>query len=185
MDEINQLAIQMIQGDDAAFHSLTALLTPRLLAVARGYVGQDADDAVQEVWMKLHRFRRIMEAPVHFTAYMVAATRHACIDMIRKRRYVQVPLDELQLHINGLLTDYRDPETLTLDRESADLLIKCIHLLPELYSLPIHLYYREELPLRTIADMLDLPQSTIKWRLYMGRQLLRKQILTGGFEHDT
>ena len=171
--------------DDKLLQTLMDHLSPKLLAIARGYVAQEAEDAVQEVWMKLARFRSIMEPPEYFDAYMAASVRHQCIDMLRKQaRRPQAPLEAIPNIWQGMLADYADPETLTLQREDADTLTRCIHLLPELYALPIHLYYREELPLRTIGELLALPVSTVKWRLYHGRMLLKKTLFEGGYLYD-
>ena len=45
--------------------------------------------------------------------------------------------------------------------------------LPRDYALALQLHYFDEVPLKRIAGFLEVPLSTVKWRLYRGRQLMR------------
>jgi RNA polymerase sigma-70 factor, ECF subfamily len=51
-----------------------------------------------------------------------------------------------------------------------------VHSLPKHYSLPLTLYYFEELPIQKIAQILNLNVGTIKSRLARGRKLLNKKV---------
>jgi RNA polymerase sigma-70 factor (ECF subfamily) len=47
--------------------------------------------------------------------------------------------------------------------------------LPSEYQIVLKLFYWEEMPLKRISDFLALPITTVKWRLYKGKQLLKEQ----------
>lgn len=51
-----------------------------------------------------------------------------------------------------------------------------IETLAEEYRLILQLRFYDEVPLARIADFLDLPLTTVKWRLHRAKQLLRQQL---------
>ena len=54
-----------------------------------------------------------------------------------------------------------------------DEVVKEVMKLPEKYRIPLHLYYYEDYSISEIADILDLPEATMKTRLKRGRDKLR------------
>lgn len=80
---------QDVAVDKERFKRLVMPFYPRLLRVA-SYVfdgGDDARDAVQEVYYRLWRRRdEILTQAVDLESYCVAMVRNQCLDMIRRRR---------------------------------------------------------------------------------------------------
>ena len=183
MGEVTGLVEAMLAGDETALEALTRRFNPQLNAVARGYLGQDAEDAVQEVWLKLWRLRTMLKPPRNFLAFMTASVRHQCVDIIRKpesrARAHSVSYEERVWIIQALLPDYRDPEEMVIRQEAREAIRGMIDALADIYALPLKLYYLEDLPLKDVAKMLDIPMTTLKWRLHAGRQQLRKQMSEG------
>jgi len=46
--------------------------------------------------------------------------------------------------------------------------------LPDDYALALRLRFLDEMPLKYIAAFLDVPISTVKWRVHKGKELLRQ-----------
>ena len=42
------------------------------------------------------------------------------------------------------------------------------------YALILRLRFLDEMPLKRISALLDVPISTVKWRIYKGKQLLKE-----------
>lgn len=63
-----------------------------------------------------------------------------------------------------------------LKRRSNEELREKIIGLGELYYMPIILYYFKDLSLKEISEILGVSVSTLKGRLYIGRQLLKKAL---------
>ena len=53
---------------------------------------------------------------------------------------------------------------------------EAIKRLKDKYRMPILLFYMEELSITEIADILRLPEGTVKTRLFRGKALLRKTL---------
>ena len=55
-------------------------------------------------------------------------------------------------------------------------MIKTLAELPPDYAMPLRLRFLDEMPLKRIAAFMGLPLSTVKWRIYQGKKLLRAKV---------
>lgn len=127
----------------------------------------DAEDAVQEAFLRLLRRAPDLESDDHTRAWLMRVTLNICRDMLRSpwhRRREALP-EELPA----------EP-----DDEAAELLSAVLSL-PAKYRAPIHLHYYEGYAIREIADLLGCRPATVGTRLARARRLLR-QALTDGEE---
>lgn len=121
----------------------------------------DAEDAVQEV------FLRLLAAPVSFRdaghekAWLIRTTLHRASDIRRQAEKRNLPLEE------AAQTAAPEPGT--------DLL-QAVQALPEKYGAVIHLHYYEGYSIREIGTLLDLPAATVGTRLARGRERLREML---------
>ena len=60
--------------------------------------------------------------------------------------------------------------------EERDMLWKAIDVLDDRYRIPLLLYYMEEQSVAELAELLSIPQGTVKSRLHKARQLLEKEL---------
>ena len=97
-------------------------------------------------------------------AWMITITKNEALRMAKKR--MELPGDE---KVEQLLEPARDHYNELWD---------CIQQLPEEYRLGIVMFYYNDLSIRDIAKVLDVPSGTVKSRLNRGRRLL-KQALEG------
>lgn len=136
--------------------------SPMLLraALTRLSTPADAEDAVQEVFLKvLDRQPRFRDGE-HAKAWLIRATLNQASDL-RRRRRDDAPLDET-------LTARPDGAEERLD------LLAAVRALPPAYSAVIHLYYYEGYSIKEIAKLLALPSPTVGTRLARGRERLRQ-----------
>jgi RNA polymerase sigma-70 factor (ECF subfamily) len=66
-------------------------------------------------------------------------------------------------------------------RERRTLLRRMIDRLPENCRTVVELHYFEEQPVAEIARFLDLPETTIKWRLHRARAMLQRTARINGY----
>lgn len=137
----------------------------RLYLLALSFVGQqeDAEDVLQNVFLKLWRSGTSYQDDTHLDKWLTRVTVNESKSLLRKASKKNVPLDALEL-------PYVDKT-----QEGAEIVAAVMRLPPSLRSV-IHLYYFEELSVKDIAGLLHLGQSTVKTRLYRGRCLLRKYL---------
>ncbi len=119
----------------------------------------DAEDAVQDVFLRYLRHAPHFESDEHERAWLIRVTVNRCRDILRAAKF--------RLHAE---LDDRMPEPDTVDETTA--LLAAVLALPEKYRTPIHLYYYEGYAIAEIASILRIPAATVGTRLARGRKLL-------------
>jgi len=79
------------------------------------------------------------------------------------------------------------PEEYCEIQETQRLVREAIKQLPEKYRLPIVLRYLEEFTYQQIAEVMEVPVTTVETRLYRGKALLQKKlaiVLERGASHE-
>ena len=121
----------------------------------------DAEDAVQEVFLKLLTARPSFRDAEHEKAWLIRTTLHRAADLRKAASRRSVPLEE------ALLASAPEPE---------DRLLAAVRALPEKYGAVIHLHYYEGYSLKEIGKLLGLPAATVGTRLARGRERLRQRL---------
>ncbi len=170
------LVMAAILGDLKSFDELVNRYRAAAWRVARAVAGHDlAEDAVQEALLLAFRALPSLEEPASFAAWLCAITRHAALRLSRRARREQnsrVDLDQAVLeHSEALARPFTPPESL----ENVEIR-QAVESLPLDYRLILQLRFDDEMPLKRIASFLDLPLTTVKWRLHRAKQLVRQQL---------
>jgi RNA polymerase sigma-70 factor (ECF subfamily) len=131
---------------------------------------EDAEDVAQEALAKAYQnFRKLRERD-RFRAWLVRIAWRLAIDRQRaERRRVTREVDAL----DTATTADTAVETMML-RERIDRLWEAIDLLPEKLRLVTILAGIEEHDIREVALLLNLPEGTVKSRLFLARQRLKE-----------
>ena len=131
------------------------------IAMTRLSSPADAEDVVQEVFLKLLTARPQFRDPEHEKAWLIRATLHRACDMARAAARRDLPLEDAELLPGGEL-----PEPSPI--------LSAVQALPAKYSAVIHLYYYEGYSIQEISKLLRLPVPTVGTRLSRGRERLRQ-----------
>lgn len=129
------------------------------LACTRLTYPADAEDAVQEVFLRLVDRQIVFRDAGHEKAWLIRATLHRASDIRRAAERRNVPLEEAALSA----APAGDGELLT-----------AVRALPEKYGAVLHLYYYEGYSMKEIGKLLGLPAPTVGTRLARGRERLRQ-----------
>ncbi|MGM9520892.1 MAG: RNA polymerase sigma factor [Oscillospiraceae bacterium] len=155
--------------DKAEFYQYAERYKDTIYRVALNYMRNpcDADDAVQEVLLKLYMTGTRFKGEEHVKRWLIRVTLNLCSNMLRSRgRREQVPVDELALGI-------------PFEAEEQLALFTAVMSLAEKYRTVLYLFYYEDYTAGEIADILNLKVSAVTTRLSRARNLLRTQFLEG------
>lgn len=122
----------------------------------------DAQDAVQETFLKLLQQKKLFENQEHVKAWLIVTASNYCKNNLKHwwRKNQDIGDYEESLHVS-------DEPTSRLD------LLTCILGLPTRYKTVVFLYYYEGYDSQEIAHMLHKPASTIRSHLHDARRLLK------------
>lgn len=130
----------------------------------------DADDVLQDVFLKVHRNLSALESEERLGPWLYRVARNTLIDRYRRSNDSESLEETHQLH---------SPEAEALDaaRAIAGCLRTMIEDLPPTYRDALVLSELEGLPQRVVAERLGLSLSGAKSRVQRGRRLLREALL--------
>ena len=139
----------------------------KLLRTALAVVGNnaDAEDAVQEAFVRLFQKQPQFESPEHETAWLIRVTVNLCKNSLRSWWKKTVPL----------------LETHPAESEEQHTATEAVLALPAKYRAVIHLFYYEGYSTKEIAEITQQKESTVRQHLTRARRLLKTN-LKGEFE---
>lgn len=177
--------IAVIPDKDERFRVLATGQLPRLYSVARRFVGDDAEDVVQDCLLKAYRSFEQLQHENAGPAWLVSILVNTCRDWARARarRPEEVEFDDAEeFSLYRKIAD-EDPfpysDSLHLDflqQFGPEDVREVLAQLPELYRIPLVLVYVEGFHAKEAARMLDAPLGTMLARLHRGRKLFEKRL---------
>jgi RNA polymerase sigma-70 factor (ECF subfamily) len=169
-------------GDEAAYEKLVRENAPRLLAVARRFLGDEesARDAVQDAFLSAFRGLRDFEGGSRITTWLHRIAVNAALMKLRtRRRKPEEPIDDMLPHWQPDGHPAQPAAPWAADRlvERQQLGVKVresIDRLPDPYREVLLLRDIEELDTDETAKLLGITTNAVKTRLHRARQALRE-----------
>ncbi|QDQ03504.1 sigma-70 family RNA polymerase sigma factor [Lysinibacillus fusiformis] len=149
------------------------LHTERLIRLAYYYVKdlQSAEDIVQDVFIKFYDNQHNYEERGELKAYLSRLVINKSKDYLRSWTYRKI---QLQQKIFAKQVVIRRDMLVQQDEQS--IIEKAILALPLKQREVLIYFYFEEMPVVEIAQLLSIPESTVKTRLRRGRELLKPKL---------
>jgi RNA polymerase sigma-70 factor (ECF subfamily) len=133
---------------------------------------EEAEDAVQEVFIKLWNMGSKLDAYNNISALSVTMTKNLCIDQFRKKKHFV--RDETGIHESKAVDD-SSPFEILQSNESENILRKIIDGLPEIYSSLIRLREIDGLSYEEIAQKTEQNINTLRVTLSRARKMIRDE----------
>ena len=127
----------------------------------------DAEDVVQEVFLRVHR--KGTEGVQDLPAWLATIAFRLALDRTRKPQALDIEEFELPTH-------EPNAEHIAIRRQQIDRLHRLIAALPENLRYPLVLSALEELNSRQIGDILGIPESSVRGRIFRARQILKEKL---------
>lgn len=164
-----ELLARYLAGDLESFDRLMTAHEGKVFAVCLRILGDrdKALDAVQETFITVLRKAGSFQGRSAFTTWLYRIAVNACYDLLRKEgRRPVAPLPET--------FQPADPSALwKLEAaEARPAIERALAELPAEYAAVVTLSDLQDLPLQTVAEVLELPLGTVKSRLFRGRKQL-------------
>jgi RNA polymerase sigma-70 factor (ECF subfamily) len=134
-----------------------------------------AEDILQEVFLRIYTYADRIDETRTLGPWLYRVTVNLAYSWTsRVKRWLRSFQDILDRWTSP--AQWR-PEAEAEKREQRYVLQQAIDALPPRHHAVIVLYYLEELSLKEIAYVMDIPEGTVKSRLHYARERLRKSIL--------
>ena len=152
---------------------------------------EDAEDLVQETYLKAYRHYASFRPGTNLKAWLFKILKNTFINDYRRRKQVppQVDFADLEETFESVLSTLagpvtRSPEDELLDTSLDSEVRRALIGLPHNYKVVVLLADIEGYAYKEIADILAIPVGTVMSRLYRGRRLLEKALLSFGVRYN-
>jgi RNA polymerase sigma-70 factor (ECF subfamily) len=151
---------------------------------------EDAEDLVQETYLKAYRYYDKFEEGTNFKAWLFKIMKNTFINNYRKKQQAPTLSDfaEIEESFENQVSEdaskqMKNPEDELLENVLDEDVQQALDKLPPDYRMVVLLADLEGFSYKEIAEILDVPVGTVMSRLYRGRRLLEAAMLEFAREH--
>ncbi|SIN91382.1 RNA polymerase sigma factor [Chitinophaga niabensis] len=170
------LVQQLRSGDPSAFRLLYERYAPRLAAFATRFKAgrEEADEIVQETFIRIWKHRDRIDAGSPFEAYVITIARNLIYNQIRKAGHQQTYIREITNQFNQ-----QDPAVNA--RELQQLIGKTMQELPDKCRAIFRKSRLEGYSNAQIAEEMAISKSTVENQLNKALKIMRKSLESHGY----
>ena len=169
--EDRRLAARCAAGDALIFEEIYRRYGDRMKSIAWNHLGNvsDAEDAVQETFLKIHRAASTYTGEASFSTWVFRILVNTCYDVLRKRkrRIEEAPIEET---VERSAASIDDAKRMTLK--------KLLDELPEQRRSVFTLFEIEGLSHAEIGEILGISEGNSKWILFATKKELKEKWLS-------
>lgn len=161
--ELEFLVKKAQKGNEEAFIKLIEMHKNLMYSVAKSMVDNDEDvaDLIQETIFKSYKYIKSLKEVGGFKAWIMRILINNCNDFIKNCKKV-VSIDEVALQ-GSKCEEFEHIE-----------LKEIINSLDTSLRLIVQLYYIEDISVKDIAKLINIPEGTVKSRLHKARRILNE-----------
>jgi RNA polymerase sigma-70 factor (ECF subfamily) len=165
------LLTQFREGDLDAFEALFRQFQGRIYAWIVRIVRDPgvAEDLTVETFWRIHRARGRFDPNADFAGWAYRIATNLALSHLRRRPREQALPDDLPQ------SRWSNPDP-ALRREESEIIERAFARLPSRLQVAVTMALIEERPYREIADVLGIPEGTVKSRVFRAVRILRKQL---------
>ena len=152
---------------------------------------EDAEDLLQETYLKAYRHYTSFQPGTNLKAWLFKILKNTFINEYRRRKQVppQVDFADLEETFESVLANKnssatRTPEDELLESSLDSEVRRALVGLPHNYKVVVLLADIEGYSYKEIAEILAIPVGTVMSRLYRGRRLLERALLSFGVRYN-
>jgi RNA polymerase sigma factor (sigma-70 family) len=137
-----------------------------------------SEDLYQEVLLSAYQNEEKIDNKDSVKSWIFTMAKNRCIDYLRKEKNERLKNQLLlkELGIKGIQEYFTEKKV--LGNLALKEIVSSIEKLPEIYRKPIKLFYIKQLKLKEIAELCQLPISTVKSRIKRGREKLQIELIS-------
>jgi RNA polymerase sigma-70 factor (ECF subfamily) len=176
-----ELVAKSIGGDLESFNQLVVRWERPIYALAYRVLGreEDARDVVQESFLRAFRALPGFKGQAKFSSWLYRITLNLCRDWIRRRNRtpeLQAPEGIDVIELAAEQGPAESIEDLVTRKDLSRRVARAMETLSEDQRTAIILKEYEGLTFQEISDLLGVPLSTVKTRMYQGLTVLRREL---------
>jgi RNA polymerase sigma-70 factor (ECF subfamily) len=169
---------RIAEGDRTAMHILYSRHNVRVYRFVLRSVrdATTAEDIVSQVFLDVWRTASQFEGRSRVSTWLLSIARFKALTALRQRRHEDIDQENVREIADGADT----PES-SLDRSNVSAILRaCIAKLSPAHREIIHLVYYHEKTVEEAGEIIGIPQSTVKTRMFYARKQLAELLKGAG-----
>lgn len=180
------IVAQILTGSKSAFDSFVQEYQGLVMHVVRRLVPNETDrqDVCQDVFVKAYRNLSGFKFQSKLSTWLARIAHNTSINYLEKKKaelFDDISAEHETLDDQPMAA--RSPEESAVSNDMAGRVRAEIDRLPVIYGTILALYHLEEMSYKDMAEILQMPEGTIKSYLFRGRQMLRER-LVAAYSHE-
>ncbi len=173
-----ELVARCRKGEDDAWRELVDRFGPKVYAIAYHFTlkREDAEELSQEIFLKLFENLHRYDGGFPLVAWILSVSRNLCIDRYRRKKREKSFRFVSDEAVTALLKSGDDPAGMALKKERTQLLFSALSEIPEDLAEILILRDLNGLAYDEIGAALELPEGTVKSRLFRARAEVARRI---------
>jgi RNA polymerase sigma factor (sigma-70 family) len=169
---------QVLSGNQEAFREFIKLYEKLVFSIAGKLVdnADDLNDLCQDIFIKVYQSLNQFRNDCKISTWIGKIAYHSCLNYLRKKKSL-TPDCMNEYMLNRQTSQPAPPDRLA---ETGDISLRLkqeIDRMPVQFRIVLTLYHLEDLKYHEIAEIMALPEGTVKSYLFRARQLLKKRLL--------
>lgn len=159
------------EGDNKAGNTLLGSHFSRLYCFFHNKAADQTEDLIQQTMIACLEARTHVRDHSSFRAFLLGIARHKLYDFLRGAARSRTDFGVSSIR------DLRPSPSSMLARDRAQItVLESLQALPVSLQVVLELHYWDELRVRELADVLEVPEGTVKSQLRRGREALAKEL---------
>lgn len=168
---------------EAAVREHARLVYRIAYSVSRNH--HDAEDATQETFVRILRYRRKLEGVEDPKTWIARIAWRVSVELAKKRTVFSMDEKEIESAISQLRTGEKSAEELAASNQMALILESLIRALPDSLRDAMRLSTVQDLSPEQIAEVLGTNEASVRSRLFRARQILKQKLTALDVNHGT
>ena len=177
-DEV--LVGRIARGDRLAMQVLFARHQVRVYRFVLRLVGNQtaAEDLISDVFLDVWRQADRFEGRSAVSTWLLAIARFKALSLMRRK-----PEQELNEEMAGAIEDKSDDPEITIQKkDKSAALRRCLEALSPEHREVVDLVYYHEKSVLEVAEIVGIPEATVKTRMFYARKRLSELLKTAGID---
>ena len=137
-----------------------------------------AEDLVSQVFLDVWRTATHFEGRSQVSTWLLSIARFKALTALRQRRFEDIDQDE----VREIADDGETPESSLNRATTSEILRACIARLSPAHREIVNLVYYHEKSVEEVGAIIDIPQSTVKTRMFYARKQLAELLKEAGVD---
>jgi RNA polymerase sigma-70 factor (ECF subfamily) len=169
------------KGQAEALHELYRRHRVRVFRFVLRFVRDTAlaEDLTNDVFIELYRSADRFEHRSSVSTWLLGMARYKALSARRRDRSSETEVDDV---LAGVADEADNPEIATQKRDKAAALRRCIERLGPEHREIVDLVYYHERSIREIAEIVGIPENTVKTRMFHARRRLSELLAAAGID---